>query len=859
MKNISINSVIVGATSDSIGHAGIIKSTSSYTTEKGVSDVINWINKELYQYITTYDSSYKDFLLISIPVFIQEKICNIVCRIKKDFTAFPQANRYYDRLEYYYAISDTAFCPLDIVNALPEMVQYETENLDSLEPIEVSVTNPLPQPSELTKNIFALLLSGKSIAIQASKKTQAELVNALISIPLIYQKYLGFGFNIKHTSSNFLDNKLHIYTTVDKDKGIDLYNLPATEINKQFTDTVFAGKVSYPDIELQELKTPLTCEALYTLLNYHKLHYQVDKNENLFSEDELKEALNNYVKDFESHKNNEYIKERVSAIYAFCYKRNKPEWWKLADSIEDKGYDISAVIDETKQPKRDRLEKEKFESPEQAFVFLERYKNDVSEKKIKETVEDIGLSYLFKRVDKLLDTSAVKQSVLALLEKADLETKLQWKKEYKIFNELEINVKPTSDIEEFKTICNAFINFIKTYSSKEYQNKAQEFVQKSINLRADAELGFYQSVFQLAGEYNFTITIKTDLRMNPENIFEIYQCFNDNKNCITNEEKILKQLANDFIKKGFLRTVEDILDFVHTNQDFVKQYKEEIITNLANLCQNKKYDCLIALLSEIIKTKENLFLDTDNKLIESFKSIDNLNKKECFVLNKIKGKIKNTIPIHIKSLIDNIIINNIMESIINKRKKDKTQIEIKENIIDNINGFGNIIEYSTKSVKLVALVFISLFVGALTLNIYQFVTKPARPVNIQNAVTDNKSIIDSLAKEISQLQSANNKLQELADSLALQPYPNDSLEENDIKKLWEKGIKSDSLALGLSVDSVVKIIFLKNPNQIEKYYAEKSGYYAKLLIKCNQNCFDTIYNTLQHRDNLKIIPCFKDK
>jgi hypothetical protein len=846
MSNVLINRIVAGATQDNRGYNGIIATTPSYTTDEE-RIVLNWICNEMYQYFITYNSDYTEKLQISFPILIQKKICNIVCCAKKRFTQFPQVDRYYDRLEYFYSIADSEFSSLDILNNLPEMQQYDTAKLGSLSPIEVSVTHPLPVPSELTKNIFEALFSGKPIAIKTSETKQKDLIDALSPIPLIYQKYLGFGFNIKRTSSYFLENKLHIYTT--EDDGILLNDLKRiNSANKEFVEAVFEGKVNYPDTELQLLETPLTNDALYKLLNYHNLHYIVDTvlSRKGKLKEELKDDLNKYVLELQPKKTDEYIRERLLQIKKLFYRY---EWIDLFNRIE-------VDDEETINIQMDLIyNKSQLISPEQAFRLL-NLKERVSDKK-KDIIKHCGLPYLFDNIENYLKDKIIRTTIHDLLKDEPLETKLMWKCKYSnYFKKLSIKVTPNSDFQEFSKICDYF----ETYYLDEYKNIIKVFVQQSIDLDGDREFNFYRKAFEKAKKYNFTVTVK-EPQEKGENLLETYKLFTENSGQIDNK-KLLARLATCYIKECFPTEIDKILKFNQDNKEFIQQYNTQIDEKLVELCNNTKYNCLKAFLLELKKIKEIPFLQEGNKLYSSFKSIENLSKKECFELNKIKGQIKN-IPQYLVLLVNGIIDNSIKNEVMRKEKIGKEKIG-KENKKQKQKQAGNneknikienIIEYSTRKVKWVAAIFIGLFVCISGLFIWQFkesTLKKEQTAEAKNRISETNTVnIDSV---VQYYKNELIKMQGLVDSFALQPYPNDNLNEKDVKALWMETATTDPLVIGLSIDSVVKIIFAKNQGDIRKYYKGKEDYYRKFLLKKNPNCFDA--NAVL-QDSIKIVPCFK--
>ncbi len=93
-----------------------------------------------------------------------------------------------------------------------------------------------------------------------------------------------------------------------------------------------------------------------------------------------------------------------------------------------------------------------------------------------------------------------------------------------------------------------------------------------------------------------------------------------------------------------------------------------------------------------------------------------------------------------------------------------------------------------------------------------------------------------------------------ATSPELSPKPNEQLSQKDYK------IVANSLKHDMSLEEVVKIIFEKNPSDIEKYYESQIIQYSKEIIEKNKNCFEEKAGKKYFsRDTIKIIPSFKTK
>ena len=561
---VRLNHIVAGAISPGFeGYGGIILTTPSYMADIEEAKDIVMIDKEFDTYFDSYEGNFNDLLQISIPIIIKNKLNRIVYNARKRFTSFIEANRFYKRIEYFYVSCDNLDSPLDLMEFLPEMQQWGKKNMGGLIPIEVSVSEKINTPSNLTKAIFASLFYKTPIAIKLNDTNpvviQRRLIKILYPIPLIYQKYLGFGFNVKRTSSNFIDDKLHIYTT--EDGGVALDSLNIENSSKEFVEAVFAGKVNYSDIELQLVNTPLSHNALYSLLDYHKLHYQVDNNLILEPEEQLIIKQKKYVSDFaiREYSGNKYIKQRISAIYKFWCNQG---WLNIELRDWFLQFDFEIEKDsETKKQEQDIFKNENILklSKDKAFNFLQYNIKQLKNVKIKEAVIHIGLEYLLDKVGRLLDNETVYNTILDLLTKENLSLKLRWKNKYpKINDQLPIDkqLRATTDIIVFRMICNAFIE---NYADK-YNNLVKDFVQNCITLPGNRELDFYQSAFDLAKKYGFKLTVKYSKGKSQE-LFEMFKLFNNNLEQIDNSN-ILDIIASDFIETTFPKTISEILNFL---------------------------------------------------------------------------------------------------------------------------------------------------------------------------------------------------------------------------------------------------------------------------------------------------------
>jgi len=82
----------------------------------------------------------------------------------------------------------------------------------------------------------------------------------------------------------------------------------------------------------------------------------------------------------------------------------------------------------------------------------------------------------------------------------------------------------------------------------------------------------------------------------------------------------------------------------------------------------------------------------------------------------------------------------------------------------------------------------------------------------------------------------------------LNPRPNCQLNKNDLDLISRQKIN------GKTIDEIIDVIFLKNPNDVESHYKNQKEVYSKILMEKNADCF--CENTCI-KDNLVFIPSFK--
>lgn len=325
---------IVGATSRFRGFGDFIASSKIFSQSTQNVDSLSKIDDSFKAYYNNLPNDYSDFTqFISFPVSIANTNCLLVIRAKKKFTSFPEQNRFYERREYFYCELESDVSGLDLVTSLPTMIQYEEKQLGQIEPFVINKFHSYSE-DKIRNIISSFLLKGEELCIKIDSSSQnnieAKILAALSTFPNSYKKYFGFGFSIKGDSP-FIKSNLHIFTTLD-DSGISLEGISekiSTDIlSAEFQKSLLAGEILYDDTEIQLQNIPLDRHTISKLIEYHKLHFQIDRSfsspvqtekRKLISES--KDYVNTFLKS--TFSGNHYIIKRIIQIYRFWFSNGE--------------------------------------------------------------------------------------------------------------------------------------------------------------------------------------------------------------------------------------------------------------------------------------------------------------------------------------------------------------------------------------------------------------------------------------------------------------------------------------------------------------------------------------------------------
>jgi len=613
MENKNIHIAILGSLSTVRGDGSFISSSEEFAHSKILIEELGRFDNEFKQVFNRDEKNNHEefeqyFLFLK---YINSKYYHFLIRAKKNFTNFPTRDRFYDRREYFFYDIENKYDTIDFVKSLPVMKQYkENSNGKEIFPkIEKHNYNPDPQISQF---ILSTLLKNDTVKIKISDNAQELILNAVTIFPACYKKYLGFGFNVKDDS--FTNANLHVFSTFD-DGAIAIDTLKNSD-NKQWNECVeflLSNKNQYNDTEIS--KSEINRNTLYKLLDYHKLHYQVDKNIELKTKEEkgkiFKQTKEEYIDVFVKNENADknYIIERVTAIYKYWFKQNMInfESFKWFNELcETKKFKIK------RDKELENLEKNFLNdiiivsslSKENALYILFNHTKKLQDEKITDYLTHIELLNLHGEGERLrkcmTDNPIVRKKIIELLEKSDLITQLTWNKEYSNSQkDTFFSIEPltlTSDYEGFSEICIGF----RDYKSDYYKHGlVKNFVRGSISLEGNREIRFYESAIEMAKSYSFKIPVKTET-VDGESLFDLYQLCDENKESIE-DKKVLDEIAKNFISKHLI-DIHKVSGFVKETEKiklkFVETYKEDIINGI---CKETKEDhALITQLINII-------------------------------------------------------------------------------------------------------------------------------------------------------------------------------------------------------------------------------------------------------------------
>jgi len=578
----NIHIAILGSLETVQAFGGYISSSAEFANSKPLIEKLGKLDKEFEMAFNSYnESNYEN----NPQYFLFPKACGnnedfyFLIRAKKKFTNF--SNRFYERREYFFFDLKNEYDTIDFVKSLPVMKQYEESNngKEIFPKIEKHTYSP---DTQISKSILSALLNKDTVKITINSKTQDLILNAISSFPDCYKKYLGFGFNVKDDS--FTNGNLHIFSTFD-DGAIDIDTLKKSN-DKQWNECVdflLSSKNKYNDIEIS--KSEINRNTLYKLLDYHKLHYQVDNDKFLDTKEDLKQKTMSYVFDFVinnfTKEEKVYIDERITKIGNFW---NKKEVLKQSD--------LPILFDKEAELK------ELFDFKDSVFLTI----------------------------------------IVELLEPEELEIKLQWKNRYeKVDKKLNVDLKPTANLSEFQLVCNAFIK----YYHEKYKNQITDYVQKSIDLDGNREYDFYKYLLELKikvakNEFYFVEKISLDKKDitadKDKTLFDLYALFDkkENRNRINNIDNVLKNIAEKIIEED-VNTIKDILKFLPNNKEFLEKYIENFVERITELYNNKELgqeQCVE--IFDVIKSIQSTKVENKTKIIQLINTIINHNyyKKE---------------------------------------------------------------------------------------------------------------------------------------------------------------------------------------------------------------------------------------
>jgi hypothetical protein len=275
------------------------------------------------------------------------------------------------------------------------------------------------------------------------------------------------------------------------------------------------------------------------------------------------------------------------------------------------------------------------------------------------------------------------------------------------------------------------------------------------------------------------------------------------------KKKRLQVLINDFEKElkdleekrnDTIRVLKQNIDENHRKHQ-ENSRKIEDSKKLINITENKYNEYSK-------KIKEAISFITAGKKIDEVRLFYNNNKREF--INYINQNIK---PEYINDL------NNI---------QTKTNLTINHQQTPNVNPFkgenSNEEDYNEerkpfKIFKLLSIIFFSLWIS--TFIYYNYFKIP----KLNEVIKNQENIENKNDDEIEETE--NNTFHS-----ELNPQPNNKLTASEVK------IIGKSISKNMSLDSIVKIIFVKNPSDIKKHYETNFELYSKEILLKNKDCFE---------------------
>ena len=810
----------MGALNSFEGEGGVIASSQNYSENVDLKDKVWDFDKNFKQVFDNYTQTDNFEQIFCFPNNINNTEYYFAIKAKKHYTKFPERNRFYDRREYFFFDFEDQYDRIDFAKSLPDIKDYN-KRANGTEVFQKKEIEDYSPNTEISKALLLALLNNDTIKIKFRSDAQDLILNAISAFPDCYKRYLGFGFNVKDDS--FTNANLHIFSTFD-DGAIDIDDLKLSG-SKQWNDCVEylsdKEKNKYDDTEIS--KSEINHNTIYKLLDYHKLHYQID-NEVIETQEDLQAKAVSYILKFVKNENakNDYIKERVTAIIKFWCEQ------KIMD------YDLYQQI-------KKHLAEQKFEFPKNTEIqeYIKKLvdehipngndeiwkklnEEDNSDDNTKKMLTQLGfLSYIFGKdgLGEFLNKNIVLTTIAKLLKKENLETQLKWKEKYSKFdnNILPIVLFETNNLDEFISSCNTLIK----YKSDEYKDEVQRYIEI---FKGNNVYDFYEKALETAKEYAFQISLQ-ESDFTDGNLLDFYTLFNNNETQIQDTDVVLYRIAEKIIND--LYDIAQVLEFSQKNEKFVEKYKELFIKRIAELYNDSynsdKYECLKLLFKDIIKNKRNLFIEKENP----FSEITELTKEQCdevYKFGKSIEKLKDENKDIIINLIDKIINNNM----------EKVKMK-------------NIIATSTKKMRNIAICAIIVCSLLIASNVFFGYCWHNNYVKLQ-AIEQTVSDIDTTS--IDQQDIKGLVIDSLQNLSKLNPLPNDTLKK---KKVYVK-----MAVQGDSITKVVNKILRINQNDIAQYYQFQKEDYQKYIIELNPDCFSVQKDTCEC-DTLRIIPSYKQK
>ena len=344
----------------------------------------------------------------------------------------------------------------------------------------------------------------------------------------------------------------------------------------------------------------------------------------------------------------------------------------------------------------------------------------------------------------------------------------------------------------------------------------------------------------MARTFGFTISVYSPLVRTEIELLEWVEYYEQNRQVINNHD-IIEELSQRVIVMFMLKpkTLQEVLLFIKSHPAFAKnkvdQFEDILENALGKANPENREQLVLLLLNTAVEQKENLFLHSGNGLFKEVVATEIKEQstiKELYKIGLNVTKNDNSTFIDFKLLID-LLIN--------------TYFEKEDQYLKPFAKMKNKISFVSRKLKILTLILIIAVAGLSFLCFSLFLQNSSQDSRVVEIEKNNAVLKKQLMEQFKPVQTPIKK-DSTVFAGALSPTPNQELNATSVNVLNRQVLK------GKSVIDIVRIIFSKNPKDIDNKYHDQVTAYAAVLVKLNQGCFkmDTcICISLEH------IPSYK--